>query len=148
MKSGAIAAGALTALILAGCGSSSSSTTTSVTASNTTLAAQRHGVTEQQATAFWRGQVASQFDGVVSQMGAAGDGRGCVRKSSTGGLETFSCTAYVRNAQNSLSSGKDVIGTLIAGSNGPVSAKARVATGNQIQDWFASTPGDQGYTGS
>ena len=104
-------AGAVLAVTLASCGSTT--------------------ITTSDASTFWRQSVASHYNGVV----ASGDGRGCVEV----GSQKWSCTAYVRNKQNSLSSGQDVIGTVtVAGSNMNVSA--HTATGNEIQTWFAAHP--------
>jgi hypothetical protein len=94
-------------------------------------------VSAQAATAFWRGQVASQFNGTVE----TGDSRGCVLSSNISGIEMFSCTAYVRASDGS---GQDVIGSVTANSQGGMSANPQPASGNQIQDWFAKTGGYNG----
>lgn len=89
-------------------------------------------ITGRDATQFWRQQVAQHYNGVV----AHGDGRGCVKQSAN----HWSCTAYVRNAQNSLSSGMSVIGTVTV-SGGSMTVNAHEATGNEIQGWFIRTGG-------
>lgn len=111
MRSARLAAGVL-ALGLAGCGGSA--------------------IDASAATQFWRQSVAAHYHGVV----ATGDGRGCVQVSSG----HFSCTAYVRNHANSLSSGIDVLGTVTSNSQN-TTVHARQATGAEIQAWFAKTGG-------
>jgi hypothetical protein len=76
--------------------------------------------------------VASHYHGVL----ATGDGRGCAQVKAN----DWSCTAYVRNAQNSLSSGQSVIGTVIV-HGGEMTVNAHQATSSEIQNWFAKTGG-------
>jgi hypothetical protein len=115
MKMRIIACAFAVSLLTAACGSSSAPINTSG------------------ATQFWRQQVSKHYEnGVV----AKGDGRGCVKTNPN----HWSCTAYVRNAQNSLSSGQDVIGTVTV-SGGNMTVNAHRATSRAIQKWFAQTGG-------
>jgi hypothetical protein len=80
------------------------------------------------ANSFWRQSVAHHYHGTV----ATGDLRGCEKASA----DHWSCTASVRNAQNSLNSGIDVAGTVtVAGGN--MTVNAHHATVAEIQAWFA-----------
>lgn len=81
-------------------------------------------ISTSDATQFWRQTVSKHYgNGVV----ARGDGRGCVNTRS----DRWSCTAYVRNAENSLS--------LVSGGN--MTAHGHRATSREIQNWFARAGG-------
>ena len=113
----------------------SASSTTTPTITTTTEASRPTAppsMTAKAATKFFRAEVAVDFNGVV----ATGDFRGCVKDRP----EHFTCTAYVRDAQGSLSTGQDVIGTVDA-TGGSMTASARKARSGEIQSWFARTGG-------
>jgi hypothetical protein len=85
-------------------------------------------VNTSEATSFWRQSVARHYHGTV----ATGDQRGCEKASA----DHWSCTASLRIAQNSPSSGIDIVGTVtVAGGN--LTANAHRATAAEIQAWFA-----------
>ncbi len=137
MIAAAVVLGLLGALAIAGCGTSSTDapmTSLSAHAKSTATATGAPTFTTSAATRFWRGYVAMQYNGVVS----SGDGRGCANSRQ----RVLSCTAYVRNAKNSLDSGTDVIGT-VDGAGGALIGSAHKATGAQIQAWFANYGGAQ-----
>jgi hypothetical protein len=92
------------------------------------------GLTVASVTQYWRQTVSEHYynGGVV----ARGDGRGCV-KTAAG---HYSCTAYVRNAENSYSTGLSVIGTVVI-QGGNMTARGHLATGSEMQQWFAKTGG-------
>lgn len=92
------------------------------------------GVSTSDATSFWRQTLAQHYHGVV----ARGDGRGCARAAPG----RWACTAYVRNAQNSLDSGTDIIGTVWV-SGGNLKLHGHPATGSEIRAWFAKYRGVQ-----
>jgi hypothetical protein len=90
-------------------------------------------ISVQEASQFFRQQVAKHYGGPVS----SGDGRGCIRT----GPSVFGCVAYVRPG-GSTDNGLDVAGTVTMGADGnTMTANAHQATNGEIQAWFAKTGG-------
>lgn len=80
------------------------------------------------ATKYWDSHIEKLAHGVM----ARDDGRGCA-KTAPG---RFSCAGYLRNAQNSLSTGRNVIGELIV-NGGNIHVAAHPASSRAMDRWLA-----------
>lgn len=79
------------------------------------------------ATSYWDAHISKLAHGTM----AHGDGRGCAKL----GPQRFSCAGYLRNADDSLSSGRNVIGSVTV-NGGNIHVEAHPASNRAMDRWL------------